>query len=198
MQPGSPGAPPEPLEAPVSPDQGALEAFDEAAGLPAPAAAAAAAATAPEADEPQPAEAEGEQEEDIVRTMSRQLSRLSIPDSATASATAAAGGSAPGSADSAGAALAGLEELPSPEQPSPPARPNFQPTCEPSPELFERVAVGGAAAAAAPTSPPEGFYPRSKSVSPVQRKIREMEVGGGCWGPALVLSLPDSAQPDGA
>lgn len=118
----------------------------------------------------QPEQQPEEEEVDIVNTMSRQLSRLSIPDGSTS-----ARDPVPDSAGS-GAALAGLEELP--ELPSP-ARPNFQPTCDPSPELFERVAVGGAAAAAAPTSPPDGFYPRSKSVSPVQRKIREMEVGAG-------------------
>lgn len=53
--------------------------------------------------------------------------------------------------------------------------PHLQST-EPSPELYERVALGGADAAAAAV-PPEGFYPRSKSVSPVQRKIAQLEVG---------------------
>lgn len=172
MEPGSPGA------APLELKQGAPEApaAGEAAGLAAAAVPAAEPALEPSADSPaameqQPQEEEQQQEVDIVNTMSRQLSRLSIPDSSTSARDAV-----PDSAGS-GAALAGLEELP--DLPSP-ARPNFQPTCEPSPELFERVAVGGAAAAAAPTSPPEGFYPRSKSVSPVQRKIKEMEVGG-CW-----------------
>lgn len=47
---------------------------------------------------------------------------------------------------------------------------------EPSPELYERVALGGADAEAA-AAPPEGYYPRSKSVSPVQRKIAQLEVG---------------------
>jgi hypothetical protein len=48
---------------------------------------------------------------------------------------------------------------------------------EPSPELFERLAVSADGEGAA--DEPAGFYPRSKSVSPVQRKIKEMEVGGG-------------------
>jgi hypothetical protein len=49
---------------------------------------------------------------------------------------------------------------------------------EPSPELLERLAVEEGVG----DEPPEGFYPRSKSVSPVQRKIREMEVGAGAMG----------------
>lgn len=44
---------------------------------------------------------------------------------------------------------------------------------EPSPELFERVALGAADAG----PPPDGYFPRNKSVSPVQRKIAQLEVG---------------------
>ncbi len=56
---------------------------------------------------------------------------------------------------------------------------------EPSPELFERLAIDSAAEG---SPEPEGFYPRSKSISPVQRKIKEMEVGAaeGAQHSALV------------
>lgn len=55
---------------------------------------------------------------------------------------------------------------------------------EPSPELQGRLAASDAGAADAPL--PGGFYPRThKSISPVQRKIQQLEVGGwvaaGCW-----------------
>ena len=57
----------------------------------------------------------------------------------------------------------------------PPASPElaFRPTQEPSAELVEGWGDGGEVEA------PEGYYPRSKSTSPVQRKIREMEVRRG-------------------
>lgn len=70
-----------------------------------------------------------------------------------------------------------------------PVPPALQQTNEPSPELFERLAVASPHADAGPVVPPaENYYPRSKSVSPVQKKIRELEVGAGagwvgaaCW-----------------
>ncbi len=46
---------------------------------------------------------------------------------------------------------------------------------EPSPELFERLAVSVDDEVALSTGH-DPYEPRSKSVSPVQRKIREMEV----------------------
>lgn len=154
-------------QAVVPPDQSAIEHQAAATedGEKAAAAVAAAAEDQPAAAEEQAA-AEGE--EDKVRAVSRQLSRLSIPGGDEDDAADSAPGSASGVAS-----LAGLDELP--EQLSP-SKPNFQPTCEPSPELYERLA-GGLGDADAPVSPPENFYPRSKSVSPVQRKIKEMEVG---------------------
>lgn len=64
-----------------------------------------------------------------------------------------------------------------------PAPPALQQTNEPSPELFERLAAASPHAGADPVVPPaEGYYPRSKSVSPVQKKIRELEVGAGAGG----------------
>ena len=172
--------------------------------------------------------------------MSRQLSRLSIPDAAAAEA----GGEAPDSSEAAvgqeelpsaaspnflpvGAALpvfawcgcraveacgccvhccALAHHLPTPHHaPPPPARcappccrrpatlPSLSPspkqTAEPSPELFERLAGAEDSSYADAEEAPPGFYPRSKSVSPVQRKIQQLEVRrcwllcivGGCW-----------------
>ena len=57
--------------------------------------------------------------------------------------------------------------------PSPPAA--FRPVQEASEDLVEGWGDGGEVAV------PEGYYPRSKSVSPVQRKIRELEVRAGGW-----------------
>lgn len=68
--------------------------------------------------------------------------------------------------------------LPTLDGTDPPTRPLHQ-TNEPSPELFERLAAASPMAGAGPVvAPAEGYYPRSKSVSPVQKKIRELEVRG--------------------
>lgn len=114
-----------------------------------------------------PQEAGEAEVEDKVKVVSRQLSSLSIPDNAAGSAAADGdGGFSPGSDRE--AALVGLEELPAQLSPS---KANFSHSTEPSPELFERVALGAADAG----PPPDGYFPRNKSVSPVQRKIAQLE-----------------------
>ncbi|KAL4439821.1 hypothetical protein ABPG75_002822 [Micractinium tetrahymenae] len=181
--PPSPAGPAEEAQHVLSDDRSApAGAESQEPSSPAAAGTAASALQAPLADEAAEAplpegplpEAEAESE-DKVKVMSRQLSRLSIPDmlgaaDAEAEAEGAGQGDSPGF-DGEAASLSGLEELP--EQLSP-GKANFSHSTEPSPELYERVAVGGADAAAA-ASPPEGYYPRSKSVSPVQRKIAQLE-----------------------
>lgn len=115
--PPSPSALPEGQQA--APDQLELPAGEAVA---APACGEVPAGEAPkqaDADGLEAALASGPDEEDKVQTMSRQLSRLSIPDGSAAGSGA---GGEPGSAGSEGAALAGLEELP--PQPSP-SKTNF-------------------------------------------------------------------------